>query len=91
MTYFTQCEVNNPKFPKLSAELSKLKMTEGGISAVCKIMEESNRRAAMDLLFGLVSEGSLTPEIAIKKLGFDDVDELFSEMEKAGYKVPEMA
>ena len=45
----------------------------------------------MDILFELVSEGSLTPEIAIKKLGFDDVDELFSEMKKAGYKVPEMA
>lgn len=91
MSCFTQREVNNPKFPKLSAEVTKLKTTEGGISTMCKVMEESNKRAEWDVYFSLVSEGSLSPEIAVKKLSFDNIDELFSEMEKAGYKIPAMA
>ena len=58
---------------------------------MCKVMEESNKRAEWDVYFSLVSEGSLSPEIAVKKLSFDNIDELFSEMEKAGYKIPAMA
>lgn len=55
---------------------------------MCEIMEQSNRRSNMDLLFGLVSEEALSPEKAAEKLNID-VDELFSEMKQAGYKVPE--
>ena len=31
--------VNNPKFPVLSDEVQKLKQTEGGLTAMCKVME----------------------------------------------------
>ena len=87
MTCLTQREVNNPKFPKLSAEVTKLKNTEGGMSTMCEVMEESNKRAVTAAYFALVEEGLLAPEAAARKLDMD-VDKLFSEMQKAGYKVP---
>ena len=89
MSCFVQQEVKNPKFPKLSAEVTKLKNTEGGVSTMCKVMEESIKREKMDLLFGLVSEETITPEKAAEKLNMS-VDELLSEMELYGYKVPEL-
>lgn len=55
---------------------------------MCEIMEQSNRRSNMDLLFGLVSEEALSPEKAAEKLNIN-IDEFFSEMKQAGYKVPE--
>ena len=40
MSCFTKKEVNNDKFPKLSAEVTRLKTTEGGVSAMCEVMEK---------------------------------------------------
>ena len=40
MFCFKQKEVNNPKFPETSAEVTRLKETEGGTTAVCEIMEK---------------------------------------------------
>ena len=56
---------------------------------MCKVMEESIKREKMDLLFGLVSEETITPEKAAEKLNMS-VDGLLSEMELYGYKVPEL-
>lgn len=88
MTCFKQKMVDNPKFPRLSAEVQRLKNTEGGISTMCKIMEESNKRAIKDVLFGLVEKGALSSEIAANELSIS-VDELLSEMQHYGYAVPQ--
>ena len=39
MSCFTKKQVNNPKFPELSGEVTRLKDTEGSASAVCKVMQ----------------------------------------------------
>ena len=39
MSCFTRREVVNSKFPELSAEVKNLKNTEGGLNAMCKVME----------------------------------------------------
>ena len=88
MNCFKQTTVDNPKFPKLSAAVRRLKTTEGGISTMCKVMEESNRRANMDLLFGLVVKGALSLENAAKELNIS-VEKLLSEMQLYGYTTPQ--
>lgn len=55
---------------------------------MCKVMEESNRRANMDLLFGLVEKGILSPADAASELNIS-VEKLLSDMELFGYKVPQ--
>ena len=40
MSCFIKKEVNSEKFPKLSAEVKKLKTTEGGLNAMCGVMEK---------------------------------------------------
>lgn len=45
MLCFIQKEVNNPKFPKLSNEVRKLKETEGGLDSMCTLMEKYNQEA----------------------------------------------
>ena len=49
MSCFTKKEVKNPKFPNLSAEVTRLKTTEGGASAACAIMQEYEEKAVLDL------------------------------------------
>ena len=39
MSCFTRKQVNNPKFPVFSAEVEDLKQSEGGTTAMCKVME----------------------------------------------------
>lgn len=39
MSCFTKKYVEDPKFPKLSARVSELKTTEGGLATMCTIME----------------------------------------------------
>ena len=39
MSCFTRKRVNNPKFPAFSAEVENLKQDEGGVTAMCKIMQ----------------------------------------------------
>ena len=50
MSCFTKKEVKNPKFPNLSAEVTRLKTTEGGASAACAIMQEYEEKAVLGLL-----------------------------------------
>ena len=45
---FTEKQVDNPKFPKLSSEVKRLKTTEGGASAVCEIMERYKEEAVKE-------------------------------------------
>lgn len=45
MKCFLQEQVNDPKFPKLSARVNELKNTEKGVSAVCTVMEEYQKDA----------------------------------------------
>lgn len=45
MACFMKKEVKNPKFPALSAEVSRLKETEGGAQSVCAVMERYERMA----------------------------------------------
>lgn len=40
MSCFIKKEVNNPKFPLLSSEVKRLKETEGGVHAVCEVMQK---------------------------------------------------
>ena len=80
-------KMQDPEFTKLSAEVSMLNNMEGDVSTMCEVMELSNKRAIMDMLFELVSEQSLMPDVAAKKLKMS-VDELFSKMTQVGYKLP---
>ena len=48
MSCFTEKQVDNPKFPKLSSEVKRLKTTEGGASAVCEIMERYKEEAVKE-------------------------------------------
>ena len=45
MACFMKKEVKNSKFPALSAEVSRLKETEGGAQSVCAVMERYERMA----------------------------------------------
>ena len=74
MSCFTKKEVKNPKFPKLSAEVTRLKTTEGGASAVCAIMQEYEEKAVLDLLISLVKKGLLQIADAAKEAGITEDD-----------------
>lgn len=45
MSCFTKKEVKNPKFPVLSSEVHRLKESEGGVSAVCDVMQKYEKIA----------------------------------------------
>ena len=45
MTCFVKKAVENPKFPKLSERVTYLKNDEGGVSAMCDVMERYNKVA----------------------------------------------
>ncbi len=57
MSCFTKKEVNNPKFPKLSKEVQRLKETEGGLSAVCEVMEKYNKEENKEHIEQLLRNG----------------------------------
>ena len=40
MKCFSETEINNPKFPKLSRRAKFLKESEGGMMVMCDVMEE---------------------------------------------------
>ena len=48
MKCFLQKTVNNPKFPKMSKRIQALKSTEGGVSAVCEVMEKYQAKAVAE-------------------------------------------
>ena len=56
MACFTKKEVKNPKFPKLSGEVQRLKETEGGLSAVCELMEKYNQEAIQEHNYEAIAE-----------------------------------
>ena len=41
-------EVNNPKFPALSAEVRRLKETEGGVKTMCEVMKKYEQMAVRE-------------------------------------------
>ena len=45
MSCFTKKMVDNPKFPEFSAEVKRIKETEGGNLSMCKIMQELEDKA----------------------------------------------
>lgn len=44
--YFLKKEVSDSKFPELSKRMNYLKHQEGGLQAVCEVMERYERKAA---------------------------------------------
>lgn len=50
MSCFIKKEVKHSKFPELSAEVSRLKETEGGAQAVCEVMEKYEKIAVDEAL-----------------------------------------
>lgn len=88
MSCFTKKEVCNPKFPKLSQEVQKLKTTEGGVSVMSKITEEFENKGKMEMIASLISEGDITIARGAEKLGIS-LERLRAEMQEAGYEVPQ--
>ena len=58
MSCFTKKLVDNPKFPELSAEVKRLKSTEGGASAVCEVMQKYNVRRHQPGILTALSSGN---------------------------------
>lgn len=83
MSCLTKKEVKNIKFPKLSAEVKRLKETEGGVEAVCKIMEEYENIAVKkdrhERIKAMIYEG-LKKDL-ILKIGY--TEEEYEEAEKS--------
>ena len=46
LDYFLKKEVNDSKFPELTKRMNYLKYQEGGLQAVCEVMERYERKAA---------------------------------------------
>ena len=69
MACFMKKEVKNPKFPALSAEVSRLKETEGGAQAVCEVMEKYEKIAVhnekIEKIQAMIKEG-LSKEIILR-------------------------
>jgi len=82
MSCFTKKEVKSAKFPKLSAEVARLKETEGGLSAMCEVMEMYENMAVMKnniiKIRNLINNG--VDKDVILKSGF--TEEEFCEAEK---------
>lgn len=72
MECFTQTSVNNPKFPKLSKRMNWLKTTEGGVGAVCEIMERYQAKAVEEAQIKTTIEEAveynITKEKTVKRL-----------------------
>ena len=69
MSCFTKKEVNNPKFPHLSNEVTRLKTTEGGTRVMCKVMEEYNKEAVLKVLINLVKKKLISVTDAASECG----------------------
>lgn len=83
MACFTKKEFDDQKFPKFTAEVKRLKETEGGAQAVCEVMEIYKREAVqereIELIQKMLSKGYSKEEIL--ELGFTE-DE-YSEAQKS--------
>ena len=72
---------NNPKFPRISAEVNRLKNTEGGIGTMCEFsrllleegeakgMEKGMAKGQLQTIAGLIEQGILSEKEAAKFLG----------------------
>lgn len=86
MACFMKKEVKNPKFPALSAEVSRLKETEGGAQAVCEVMEKYEKIAVhnekIEKIQAMIKEG-LSKEI-ILRVGYteDEYSEAENQMKE---------
>ena len=89
MECFTQKEVRNPKFPKLSNRVQILKTTEGGAAAMCEIMEKYMAEAAREAAKEATKEADITAVANMLMLGIDEqkVRELYPEQFDAGKKL----
>ncbi len=61
MSCFIKKEVKNPKFPKLSSEVTRLKETESGVQVVCEVMQQYEKVAVdkerISILKKMVQQG----------------------------------
>lgn len=82
MSCFLKKEVKNPKFPKLSAEVTRLKETEGGAQTVCEVMEKYEnlaiKNANIQKIMRMIEKEYSKEEI----LDIGYTEEEFSEAEK---------
>ena len=72
MSCFTKKEVNDSKFPNLTRKVTELKSTEGGASAVCKVMEQYIAESKLEQLVELVKENLLSIANAALKAGMTE-------------------
>ena len=88
MSCFTKKLVDNPKFPEFSAEVRRIKETEGGNLSMCKIMQELEDKArdegrkegrkegkllgAVETLRSLVNSGVITVSMAAQQCGMTE-------------------
>lgn len=93
MSCFTKPIVQDSEFPKMSAEVTRLKTTEGGLNAMCEIMERYTSEARLEgraegrteerklLILNMLKNG-MTPEAVSKAcdLPLDEVKEVQSEL-----------
>ena len=63
MSCFLRKEVNNPRFPKLSNEVTRLKSTQGGVSAVCEVMEKYAKEYAEEYAKEYAEETAIRTKI----------------------------
>ena len=91
MNCFTKKEVNNPKFPEFSRRVTELKTTEGGVSAVCEIMEkymdkskaEGKVEGKIEALKVLITQGVIDIDKAVDsaremKISEEEIKQLYN-------------
>lgn len=82
MSCLTKKEVKNAKFPRLSAEVKRLKETEGGLNAVCEVMEKYENMAVnrerIDAVKRMIRKKYSKDDV----LGLDYTEEEYAEAER---------
>lgn len=78
MSCFTKKKVNNPKFPLFSSEVQRLKETEGGLTAVCEVMEKYNKEENKEHIEQLLRNGVSVEIIAdsFKNYSLEEIKEI---------------
>lgn len=78
MSCFTKKEVKNPKFPILSSEVQRLKETEGGLSAVCEVMNkyivEEKKESIIEMLKDNVPRETIKRYLKVTDKDIEDVE-----------------
>ncbi len=87
MSCFTKTDVNNPKFPKLSSEVKRLKNTEGGLKSMCDLMQKYNQEAVdkkqREIIKNMIKEKLPFEQIArIVKISIEDVEKIANQKEE---------